>query len=121
MLSNAREEILGSIRKHLAASGPFDAGETNDQVVQSKSRDFEIKKNTESLIELFAESLEAVDGHCVIVNNEQEVIDAVRRILVDLRATRLSPKRMAVSDADEIRYLVESMSSELDEVAKAPS
>jgi len=121
MVSSAREEILGSIRRHLPASETFVASDEDHSLVQGESRDVEVKKDSESLIKLFAESLEAVDGHCVIVNSEEEVIAAVRRILNDLRATRLCPKRLAISDSDEIRYLVDSISPDLDEVAMTPS
>lgn len=33
-----------------------------------------------SLIQLFKQNLESVDGHCIIVNNEAEVEEAVKRI-----------------------------------------
>jgi L-lactate utilization protein LutC len=121
MLSSAREEILGSIRKHLAASARFDVRDSSGPAIQYETPELEAPKNSESLIELFADNLTAVDGHCVVVDSKQEVLEAVCGILSDLRATRLSPKRIAVSDADEIRDLVGSISAEGVEVAMTPS
>lgn len=34
-----------------------------------------------SLVQLFKQNLEAVDGHCIIVNNEAEIEEAVKRIV----------------------------------------
>ncbi|HSE24151.1 MAG TPA: lactate utilization protein [Pyrinomonadaceae bacterium] len=121
MLSSAREEILGSIRKHLAASAVFDVCEDPVPAVQPETPGLAASKNSKSLIELFADSLKAVDGHCVVVDSKQEVLEAVRSILSDLRAARLSTKRIAISDADEISDLPGSISSEVDEVAMTPS
>ena len=121
MLNSAREEILGSIRKHLAASAVFDVREAPGPAVQYETTEFGASKNSESLIELFADSLTAVDGHCVVVTSKQEVLEAVRGILSDLRAAGLSSKRIAVSDADEIRDLAGSISSEVEEVVITPS
>ena len=120
MLS-AREEILESIRKHLAASAVFDVREAPGPAVQYETPEWGELKNSVSLIDLFADSLKAVDGHCVLVDNKQEVVEAIRSILSALRAKRLSPKRIAISDADEVRDLAESILAEVDEVAITPS
>src|ERR1700750_2758267 len=100
MVSNAREEILLSIRKHLAASSGFDAKQMVGHAIQNETPSLEVKQNSESLVELFAESLEAVDGHCVVVDSQPGTVEAISKILSDLRSTRLSPRRIAVSDSD---------------------
>lgn len=121
MVSNAREDILLSIRKHLAASSGFDAKQMVGHAIQNETPSLEVKQNSESLVELFAESLEAVDGHCVIVDSQPGTVEAISKILSDLRSTRLSPRRIAVSDSDEIKNLVESISPEVEEVAITPT
>lgn len=76
---DARTEILRSIRTHLSASAPFDAGDpipaSHSNASQSPSQ-----KASRSVVELFKQNLEAVDGHCIVVGNDTEVEETVKRI-----------------------------------------
>ena len=121
--SGAREAILKSIRSHLASSRNLDA------------REEEIKPRTEtvlglvstalteatSIVDLFKTSLEAVDGRCLIVHDDSELLHAITEIMRNLRQTKLSSLRVAVSDSSEVRRLVGLIELDLDEVAVTPS
>jgi len=121
--SGAREAILKSIRSHLASSRNLDA------------REEEIKPRTEtvlglvstalteatSIVDLFKTSLEAVDGRCQIVHDDSELLHAITEIMRNLRQTKLSSLRVAVSDSSEVRRLVGLIELDLDEVAVTPS
>ena len=121
--SGAREAILKSIRSHLALSRNLDA------------REEEIKPRTEmvlglvstalteatSIVDLFKTSLEAVDGRCQIVHDDSELLHAITEIMRNLRQTKLSSLRVAVSDSSEVRRLVGLIELDLDEVAVTPS
>ena len=86
MSNEARETILGSIRSHLAASVPFDRLEQH----AIRPENSVILSNNSDLFELFKQSVESVDGHCVITT---DVTDALKQIITDLR-----PRRIAISD-----------------------
>ena len=121
--SGAREAILKSIRSHLALSRNLDA------------REEEIKPRTEtvldlvstalseatSIVDLFKTSLEAVDGRCLIVHDDSELLHAITEIMRNLRQTKLPSLRVAVSDSSEVRRLVGLIELDLDEVAVTPS
>jgi L-lactate utilization protein LutB len=71
---DARTEILRSIRAHLAQSAPEP---------QIKTDFFEsvCKEAVVSVVEEFKRNVEAVDGHCVVVESEAEAEAAVKRIV----------------------------------------
>lgn len=71
---DARTEIMRSIRAHLATSAPFDppVRETLCSSVAEPPR--------VSLVQLFKQNLEAVDGHCIVVNSETELEETVKRL-----------------------------------------
>jgi L-lactate utilization protein LutC len=86
MLNNeARHEIMQSIRSHLAASTPYDAP-PNPDPFQSIS-----KQTAGSVVEVFKRNLEAVDGHCILVQTESELADTIKQLTTG--------KRIATSDA----------------------
>lgn len=80
----SRETILSSIRKHLAASPP------DDQIKSVFPKPLAAPPPT-SLVEVFRENVEAVNGHCIVTHDTSQ---AVTRIITDLGA-----KKIAVSDA----------------------
>jgi L-lactate dehydrogenase complex protein LldG len=95
---SSRETILGSIRSHLAASVPFDRFEPQ----QHDEPEIRVPAEASPLtvVEIFKQSLEAVDGHCVVVQTEEEVALEVIRILKDYG------KRIAISDAPVLSRLI---------------
>ena len=80
----SRETILNSIRTHLAASPP-------DDYPKPMFADPIAAPSPASLVDLFRENVEAVNGHCIVTRNAAE---AVRRIITDLGS-----HKVAVSDA----------------------
>lgn len=87
---NSREAILSSIRTHLAASVPDDPSESVLSVAPIAPEG--------PVVELFKQSLEAVNGHCVVVQSEDEIVQEITRILGD--------RRIAISDAPILDRLV---------------
>ena len=124
--SNARDVILRSIRSHLAASVPHDAiyaetTETGHGSHVDVAPDIPADANQERLlVELFRDNLEAVDGHCVIVDGELEIVHALTSIIVDLQKTKLRARRIALSDDAVVERLARLMPVEVDEIAVAP-
>ena len=85
---SSREAILDSIRSHLAASPPPDP-------VQSAFSPEPTPPIT-SVVDLFKQSVEAVDGHCVVVHTEEELT----RVLKNFGG------RIAISDAPILKRLL---------------
>ncbi len=97
---SSRETILGSIRSHLAASVPHDQLETvHDPDLSIGVSPVEVSPI--STVEQFKQSLEAVDGHCVIARDEAEIAQAITRIVSDLGV-----RRIALSDAPVLARLI---------------
>ena len=123
---NARDVILRSIRSHLAASVPHDAiyAETTEAGHGSHvdvAPEIPVDANEErSLVELFRDNLEAVDGHCKIVDGELEIVHALTSIIVEMQKTKLRARRIALSDDAVVERLARLMAVEVDEIAVAP-
>ena len=111
MNNAAREAILGSIRSHLAASVPYDK-----QEVSHGSARMNTDQNPSTSVEIcgqFKASLEAVDGHCVIARGDEEIAQALTRII---RAERL-----AISDNPEVERLLNLTDLEIEELGVVPN
>jgi len=110
MNNTARETILGSIRSHLAASVPYD----EQEVSRGFSR-MNADQNLSSSVEIcgeFKTSLEAVDGHCVIVQGDNEIARALTNII--------RGGRIAISDNPEVERLLHLTDLEIEELSVAP-
>lgn len=120
---SARDKILASVRTHLAESLSHETSETHiDYPLQAGKASVEVSPvNGISTAELFKQNLEAVDGHCVIVQGESGVVEAMTKIVADLQQTRLEAKTLALSDNATIERLVRQMSLDVDELQIAPS
>lgn len=130
--SDARDVILRSIRSHLAASVPHDAiyAETTEaghsshvDVAPKIPRDdgADLSRNEgNSLVGLFSENLEAVDGHCVVAHGELEIVHALKSIIGELQKTKLRARRIALSDDAMVERLARLIAAEVDEIAVAP-
>ena len=120
--SSARDAILDSIRSHLALSKNLDAREKEIQHKTERGPGLVSTVISDATpVDLFKASLEEVDGHCLIVHDETELVHALTEILRNLRQTKLSSLRIAVSDSTEVRRLTELIDLDLDEVAVTPS
>jgi L-lactate dehydrogenase complex protein LldG len=122
--SSARDVILRSIRSHLAASVPHDA--IYAETIGHDSRlevapEIPVDANEDgTLVELFRDNLEAVDGHCVMVHGELEIVHALTNIIVELQKTKLRARRIALSDDAVVERLTRLMPMEVDEIVVAP-
>ena len=119
MTNDARQEILNSIRTHLAASAPFDAREhstnhENPVVLPAQPPAL-------SLIDLFKQNIEAVDGHCFVARSKSEVAGALTQIISALQKTKLRAQRIAISDAPELERLMHMTDLEIEELDVAPN
>ncbi len=134
---SARQSILTSIRKHLAASVPYDAvhaerpqdpalnlecdtRQQNDYSGSAAALEADGAARAGSLIEIFRDNLEAVGGHCIVVKNEPEVKEALTRIILRLQQTQSRALRIARSDAPAVARLFKDIDVDIDEVAVAP-
>lgn len=117
--SDARENILASIREHLTASVE------HDRVAIHHASAAVTHPNgaplvAPSRIDLFKTSLEAVNGHCVVARTELEIVHALTRIITELKDSQLNPRRIALSDANTLERLVGLVGVQMD-VTVAPS
>ncbi len=73
---DARAEIMRSIKSHLAASAPHDAREP----IRPYLPEIPSPKAAGSVVQIFQQNVELVDGHCIIVRDQTEVEETVKRI-----------------------------------------
>jgi L-lactate dehydrogenase complex protein LldG len=110
MNNTAREAILGSIRSHLAASVPYD----RQEVVHHENPVNPVKLSSDiKPVELFRQSLEAVDGHCMIVQGDDGIAAALTKII--------RPQRIAISDNPEVERLLQLTDLEIEELGIVPN
>ena len=117
MNNEARQEILNSIRTHLAASAPFDAQEppaNHESAVILPSP-------PANIIDLFKQNLEAVDGRCIVANGEAEIAATLTQIISALQTTKLRAQRIALSDAPELVRLMHLTDLEIEELGITPN
>jgi L-lactate dehydrogenase complex protein LldG len=123
----ARESILKSIRDYLAASRPHDA--THSEIKEEMNRlhhsgpSVTIPLNGDadlSLVEQFQNSLNSVDGSCIVAADEAGVVESMKQIIKNLRGTPLHPRRVAVSDSALVQRLAKQLETEVEEIAVTP-
>lgn len=102
----ARQEILSSIREHLAASERFDAQAVHPQIAQHRAASSSAKDGP-NVREVFQQALEGVSGRCVIAHSEDEAVLAIQRIIDDAKVRRIS-----VSDASLVKRILGRVKTE---------
>jgi L-lactate dehydrogenase complex protein LldG len=108
---DARQTIMTAIRHQLAISEAFDVVHEENRVrheVGALPGSVPVAQST-SLLERFQQSLEAVGGHCIVVQGEAEATEAVRQIVGQLRAGRL-----AISDSPLVKRLLHPLAAEVE-------
>ena len=120
MNNEARQEILNSIRTHLAASAPFDSQEQGQRTGAGIHVKREQPENTDR-VALFKQNLEAVDGHCIVAQGEADIAEALTQIISALQKTKLRAQRIAISDAPELERLMHMTDLEIEELGIAPN
>lgn len=136
--TSARDSILRSIRDHLAASAPYDAvheeikgglsapGLKSDTVSSNGyQRNLSLDGSDASdgrgsLVQIFKRNLEAVGGHCVVVETEAEAAEAVNQIISDLQKSPLRPRRIALSDSPAVERIFKEIQVGVDEIIVNP-
>ena len=109
--------MLARIREHLAASAPFDrvhqaslaqhgVGQGSRQVVEPST--------SRGLIDLFRESLEAVNGSCTIVADEAAAASSLKRV-IELNKLQ----RIAVSDSPVVGRLMQQVECDAEVLSNA--
>lgn len=120
---SARDTILASIRKHLAASTPHDGIRTksSEQMAHAEAALPRSNGSSLSLVETFKERLEGVGGHCVVAGSENDVVASLGQIISDLQETPLRGRRIALSNAPMLERLVRQTEIDVDEIAVCPN
>jgi L-lactate dehydrogenase complex protein LldG len=109
MNNTAREAILGSIRSHLSASVPYNEQEVSRRFSQMNAD----PSSSASICVQFKTSLEAVDGHCVVVRGEDGIAEALNQIV--------RGQYIAISDNPEVERLLHLTDLEIEELGIAPN
>ena len=99
----ARDAMLARIRAHLAASAPFDRVHQEASALHEVGPSGHSIKHSKdiSLIDLFREALEAVNGKCTIVADEAEAASSLEQV-IDLNKLN----RIAVSESPIVDRLM---------------
>jgi len=71
--------------------------------------------------DLFRLNLEAVNGHCLIVQGETEIARALTRIITDLQKTDIRAQRIAISDNPLVERLMHLTDLEIEALTIAPN
>jgi L-lactate utilization protein LutC len=106
MLTNdSRATILGSIRTHLALSASHDAREPI-RPFPSKASQSPSQQAVGSVVEVFKQNLEAVDGHCIVVCSDAELDETVERITqgrgIGASSEKFSIKNLSIKELFEV-------------------
>src|SRR5262244_2768139 len=113
--NEARDEIMQSIRAHLAASARIEPAHVPVIPDNAKVHDSNHASARNSRIEMFCERLESVGGHCVIVRDEDEASRALNSLISELQE-RDGLRRIALSDAALVSRLTRDITAEQLEV-----
>ena len=106
--SEARQEVLLSIREHLAASARFDARSAQSATAQPRAKSDLVKDDRNgTVLELFRQAVEAVSGHCSIVPTIDEAARVAQQILDERKA-----RCVAVSDSTLVKGILGRLKTE---------
>jgi len=108
--NDARQEIMQSIRAHLAESARVAPAHAETVFGKTES----VKASPEvhlSPVAMFCAQLESVGGHCTIVHDESGAGQALTQIVSELR-NRVPVKRIALSDAPLVAELARNLAVE---------
>jgi len=112
-------EILRSIRSHLAASAPE---QVSRRLTRMNADQISVNpRQSAAAADLFRLNLEAVNGHCLIVQGETEIARALTQIITDLQRTNLRAQRIAISDNPLVERLMHLTDLEIEALTIAPN
>ena len=87
MTSESQQAILSSIREHLAASERFDARGLHPQPVSHRTGSKSADDRNDTVTDVFRQALEAVSGHCSIVQTSEEAARIIQQIVDERKAS----------------------------------
>ena len=126
--SSARTAIFESIRANLSASKELNEkekllahGHAQAPLTQEPPPEPQAIFDKTTLVGLFKDNLESVDGHCIVASNESEVAQAITDIIQDLRERNFSVAKIALSDSLEVERLMHLTGIRFAEVEITPS
>jgi L-lactate dehydrogenase complex protein LldG len=101
--NEARRAVLTAIQRHLAASAPFDVVYNEHHAQHKSAGPTIVASNAQrvSSLERFKQSLEAVGGHCLVVQNESDASKELQKIIEKIEA-----KRIVISDSSLVRRVM---------------
>ena len=107
LMTDARQEIMQSIRAHLAESARV--APAHVETVFTRTEKAGVSGDAHiSPVEMFCERLESVGGHCTVVHDEVEAARALTQIILELQS-RVPAKRIALSDAPLVAELARGL------------
>lgn len=115
---DARQEIMHSIRAHLAESARLTPAHA--ETVFDGTEKVDVSGVHISPVKMFCERLESVGGHCTVVHDEPEAARALAQIISELQS-RVPAKRIALSDAPLVAELARDLPVEELQVCPAVS
>jgi len=98
--------MLARIREHLTASAPFDRVHHENQKKDEAGQSFQVIEHptSYSLIDLFRQALESVNGSCTIVADEAEAASSLKQV-IELNQLH----RIAISDSPIVGRLMQQV------------
>jgi L-lactate dehydrogenase complex protein LldG len=112
--NTAREEVLASIRKNLAASAAFEEGRPGPRKAGLTKGGGLSEESAVTSIERFRKSVESVGGKCVKVDKIEAAVKALRSII-----DKVDPSRIAFSDSPVIAEIRDSITTDAEIIDKA--
>lgn len=108
--NDARQEILQSIRAHLAESARVAPAQAETVFVRTEIDDVSAGVHL-SPVAMFCARLESVGGHCTVVHDEREAARALTQLIAELQG-RVPARRIALSDAPLVSELARNLAVE---------
>jgi len=108
--------MLTRIREHLAASAPFDRvhHEADEKHETGQSLQVIEHSASNSLVDLFRQGLEAVNGNCTIVADEAEAASSLNQVIAQNKL-----QRIAVSDSPIVGRLMQQVEGSAEVLSNA--
>jgi len=107
MNNDARQEIMHSIRTHLAESARVAPAHAETVFARTENGNVSGAAHL-SPVTMFRERLESVGGHCTVVHDELAAVRALTQIISELQS-RVPAKRIALSDAPLVAELARGL------------
>src|SRR4029450_10086255 len=112
--NTAREEVLASIRKNLAASAALEKGRRDPRKAQVTKGGGLSEESGVTSIDRFRKSIESVGGKCVRVDKINAAVKTLQSII-----DAVDPSRIAFSDSPVITEIRDAITTDAEIIDKA--